>query len=376
VAGLGKAGRVVVQPDSTPSPVAESTVQFAIRDQRRLGAGLLCPDSSDGGASLPPTCNTGVGDLEERGGGSLWDGASLFDAGPDWLTGTSKHSPDAVMLGGRARELGLEFQDQGNEWIQDSKVLGYTGWACGPVYFGERDDSVIFRASSVAAGRALEVTRGLAFKATRVDLQLTSLFPTDRPDVGRLVADASDAAARELQGVATGSRRVWRTRRVDGYGHGDSAIIGSRASESFGRAYDKHRETLDKYRDSIGKFREQPGVYPLGSWRFETEYKGSQAQQVYQRLLKACDYRQSAVDHVKLWYTERGIPIPFEAADVPPVRTIKLRSDCDRMLDWLEEQVGPTVERLLRMGVPRYELYKRLRLLLDNPLVQEVRIGT
>jgi hypothetical protein len=46
------------------------------------------------------------------------------------------------------------------------------------------------------------------------------------------------------------------------------------------------------------------------------------------------------------------------------------------MLDWLEEQVGPTVERLLRMGVPRYELYKRLRLLLDNPLVQEVRIGT
>ncbi len=55
--------------------------------------------------------------MEERGGGSLWDGASLFDAGPDWLTGTSKHSPDAVTLGDRARELGLEFQDQGNEWI-------------------------------------------------------------------------------------------------------------------------------------------------------------------------------------------------------------------------------------------------------------------
>ncbi|HLK97926.1 MAG TPA: hypothetical protein VK364_09170, partial [Hymenobacter sp.] len=45
VVGLGKVGRVVIQPDSTPSPVASSMVRFA------PGAGLVCSGSSVGSAS-------------------------------------------------------------------------------------------------------------------------------------------------------------------------------------------------------------------------------------------------------------------------------------------------------------------------------------
>ncbi len=284
--------------------------------------------------------------------------AELYDAGSDWLTTTcSEHSP-TVELRERAYALMERYADEGNMWVKNSRVLGYTGDSCGPVYYGERYDGVIFRASSVASDQALEVTRELAVSTTRVDLQVTLCFPDDRSDIGLRVADASHTRAQEIS--STG-RLTWRTRRIDGYGAGDSAIVGARSSEAFGRCYDKHREGLEKYRERVGKFVERAGVYPLGSWRFEVEFKKSQANQIYQRLMDGESFHSVAVAHVVQWYSDHGIMLPCRPGDASPVRTVKHRPDVQRSLAWLATAVHPTIEKLIDMGY-RDEVYKVLGL--------------
>jgi DNA relaxase NicK len=311
--------------------------------------------------NLPPTCNTGVGRVDSdaiKVGKKALSGGALFDAGADWLTSTCKDLVHAVELRRRAHELLERYQAAGNEWIDDARALGYAGVACGPVFYGERGDGVMFRASSAAANEALEVTRELKVKATRLDVQATLLMPEDRPDLGLLVANASDAAAEE---IAASGRMKWQTRRIDGYGAGDSAIIGARSSEGFGRCYDKHREGLQKYRERVGKFKERRGVYPLGAWRFEVEYKGTQAAQMYERLIRAESVSEAAISHVQRWYSDHGIWLPLEVAHVEPVRTIQRRSDALQTLAWLRDAVQPSIEKLIDMGY-RDELFKVLGL--------------
>ncbi len=272
----------------------------------------------------------------------------LFAAGSDYVRLTCKDRAAAVELAERVAAVGRRFLDEGNYLDDKAYVLGYKGWACGPVFFGERPDGVMAQASAVGSDLLVTVVQGLPVRPTRVDLQLTLQYDTDRRDVGRQVADQHQAW--RMVNEASGRMVPRPPRLVDGYGAGDSCLIGARSSEAFGRTYDKHREACEKYRDRVNRFRERVGVYPLGTWRFEVEYKGSQAEQVYECLTASESYGNTAVSNVKQWYEDRGVLVPVVADAVPPVRTIKHRSDVERSLAWLRDQVHPTVVKLIEMG--------------------------
>ena len=272
----------------------------------------------------------------------------LFAAGSDYVRLTCKDADASAELADRMGALGRRFLDEGNYLDEKAYVLGYRGWSCGPVFFGERPDGVMVQGSSVGSDLVVTVAQGLPVHPTRVDLQVTLEYPDDRRDVGRLVADQHQAW--RLSEQASGWMVPRPPRLIDGYGAGDSCLIGARSSEGFGRAYDKHREACEKYRDRVNRFRERMGVYPLGTWRQEVEFKGSQAEQVYERLSGSESYSGVAVGMVKRWFEDRGVLVPVAADALSPVKTIKHKSDVERSLAWIRDQVHPTVVKLIDLG--------------------------
>lgn len=330
-------------------------------------------------ADSPPACNTGVGgqkvdsdaikvgkntsvsllgraafdELAAIGASdavySIEDGGpSLFGAGTDYLRLTSKLSESGENLAERVESLIVKYADMGNYRNDSAYVLGYRGISCGPVFVGLRPDSVMAQASSVASDELLMVSQGLGVHPTRVDLQVTVLYGEDTPGVGRRAADEHQAW-RELQ-VSSGRMVPRPPRLIDGYGAGDSCLVGARASEAFGRCYDKHRESLEKYRSVVNSYREKAGAYPVGAWRFEVEYKGSQAEQVYDRLVGCSNYGSESSALVCGWYGARGVSVPVPAEYAAPVRTVKNKTDVERSLMWLRDSVHPTIRKLVDLG--------------------------
>jgi hypothetical protein len=261
-----------------------------------------------------------------------------------------------------AYDLAASYLEQGNEWLA-FRFSGYEGFRCGPIAYGRRDDGAIIRASSVAAAPVFVATAGITgVHATRVDVQATLNYGDD------LVNWARGLAARSLAAREAGLKhRGWQIHVREGYGTGDTLEIGSRSSEAYGRVYDKHRESMASQKEQnrgVGV-----GSFPLGCWRYEVEYKGSQAENVWQHLRAAPDAAVAAGGLVRTWYGDRGIVLPLDVAAGPSLRSVRVTPDVERQLRWLGVSVLPTVQSLINRGFSR-QVYEVLGLSL--PMASEV----
>jgi hypothetical protein len=277
--------------------------------------------AADTASSLLPPCNTGVNYL-----------AKLFDVGIDWLTSTCSDGPTVDKLRliswGFAKEL-----EAGGETLQRQKWLGYTGFQAGSFFFGERDDGVCTRASGVAAEPLFHAIKALDLvRPSRLDLQATMVLPFDTNGYARCLAMAAKQAA-----VSRLGGRPAKVKLIESFGDGDTVYLGSPKSEVMARSYDKHKE-------SGGKF-------PVGCWRNEVQYKGSQAQQVYKQLLPAPSLGKMVLGHVARWFEDKGLPMALEnVEDVDAIRTVKHETDVETSLRWLRMTVRPSVQGLIARG--------------------------
>lgn len=287
------------------------------------------------GTGYPRPCNTGVKCQKVQV-------VDLVSAGPDWFTLTAISSAGVRQLyelyGDTAGELLLT-----GDLTKEARQLGYHGYVVGRhLFYGERGDGeAMLRASSHVAVDVLSRIRQLdelRFRATRVDLQITvSVDPAcvDRAFFRELADMSNNAASVFKKDRGT----PWHTQLRDTYGRGDTVEIGSRASEAYGRIYDKHKESI-----AMGE------LYTPGSIRFETEHKRSQAEQIMRRLAGAERPEQYVVGYLDGWYETHGIKLPVRVEQVEKLCSAPRRTDLQTQLRWLREQVAPTVQRLVAAG--------------------------
>jgi hypothetical protein len=271
---------------------------------------------------------------------------TIVSADLDWSTCTAGLDEVGQELLRRGVELISEFREKGDR-VKETGWQGYRGEQAGPIMVGRRPDGVVLRASGVGARAAFEKVRDLGVKYTRIDTQMTV-------DHGSVEGLPQRLKREALKGRHTREGVKYRVKHIDGCGDGDAVIIGERSSEAFGRSYDKYRETLQKYKESVALRRELAEGFPDGTWRYETEYKGSKAQRVAERLREA-EYDSSVVDRavvgdVRGWYADHGITIPVGDEMLDAVRQVKYVPDDERSLAWIRGAVQPTVNHLAARG--------------------------
>jgi hypothetical protein len=134
-------------------------------------------------------------------------------------------------------------------------------------------------------------------------------------------------------------RAPTRSLIVSGDG-GSTVYIGARASEQYGRVYDKGIESKAC----------KAGLW----WRWEVEFKGSQSWNRSQLLRSVDDPAVLIMSTVASWFRVRSqhsftstcVPLNFFVPAEP--------TGNDRRLKWLSHDVRPTVQRLVdAVGLPR-----------------------
>lgn len=114
--------------------------------------------------------------------------------------------------------------------------------------------------------------------------------------------------------------------------------MGSRASDQFGRLYDKDAEQ---------------GLARIASrWRYEVEFKADRAAKVLELLQDSRERGKMYLGIVRGYFEPRGVKLPPLADEqeikvevIAPPRTV------DTQLAWLRFQVAPIVGKLRRMGL-------------------------
>lgn len=121
---------------------------------------------------------------------------------------------------------------------------------------------------------------------------------------------------------------------------GTTLYVGSRASEEFGRVYDKGVEEKASY---------QAGH----KWRYEIELKGDKAKAGALSLMSMVgaygDPARAMVGTVYDWFDKRDVPPLFRRSSGPGLDlklTMSTPTDDKRLL-WLRKQVAPTVKELI-----------------------------
>jgi len=275
----------------------------------------------------------------------------IVDAGIDYLACTMhKDVQNPHEWAARAvLAMGL-LEDAGNV-VRFGTWNGYEGHFCGGAFYGERDDSYHIHIPGAWAGITWQGLHDERLHYSRLDLQVTWQYDDDDllRGEGFYVAACQHNETRSIK-----QRR--KVRRIEDHGCGVTVYVGSRKSAHMGRLYDKGRQTGEEAYER--------------SWRYEVELHNESAtttaRYIWQRLASVARVTSSTVWQ---YFRERGITPPWSKVDeesaLRPSTTPK--TDIERKLQWLREQVAPTV-RLLQLSVPAATILTSLGLYDTDPL--------
>lgn len=260
--------------------------------------------------------------------------AQEYTATADYLVASVPRNSsigDRVTVARRAVET-AEAQGEGFD-RKTARWYGYEGWQIGKVFFGEREDGFLLRATGPIADHVAFTLPCTDLSIARIDLAVTVWYQED----ATMVAKERHVAATVSRETRQAPGRL-KIRLQDGTGDGDTLYLGSRSSQVFGRVYDKWRASREEF------YRH--------SWRWELQIKDRTADKVY-RAIDGEEDRPAAIgSSVAAWFQARGVDCP--AADpggtVVSIRAPCERSDMNKRLDWLRRQVRPVIARLLKEG--------------------------
>lgn len=211
------------------------------------------------------------------------------EAGLDWLDVTLRRP---VTLREEA-DFAYKVSAAATEWSKGEKrepwgVLGYRGWRQGAFVYGERPTDDMARASGPGANALGVALASCRVHAARLDVACTVWFDEDRP--GYAEAFAANAAANREAGLIRANVHI---RHVKGFGHGDTAYIGSAKSDRLLRVYDKWRESGD----DAYKF----------AWRFELQLRNESADKALSDWRQAGASTEWCRDVLAGYLVERGL---------------------------------------------------------------------
>lgn len=281
-------------------------------------------------------------------------GERLVSFGCDWLTATFEHydfhSRAAVFLGDLR-----EWEQQCGSKLVPWRAMGYSGWHCGQVDYGERPDGHIVRLSGEVARLFWWRVFPMATRISRFDLQITV-------DIGRNPTKEVTRLYNNLYHQYKNKPHKPSIRLVCGTNVGATLYLGKRSSERFGRLYDKGAESGEESLQNC--------------IRAEIELKGRRAGQVAGQIF-ACDHvLKSTAALILRYFDDYGCSLRFvtnrlleqcpawileSAMDFMPLH--RSSRDLERSLRWALSAWPRTAEHLVRNG--------KRELLLDALLLRE-----
>jgi len=251
-----------------------------------------------------------------------------------WFTGV-----DAVTLIGLEHKSVPVFYNEYETLCRDVEVAakperpwgthGYRGKMRGPVRVGLKGDKAILSVTGPLSERLVRLAGTVACKFTRVDLQVTCKMDGPDPTLAERLFDAPNLR---------NSRECGKTyQSLIQSPDGCTLYFNKRTSATYGRTYDKSREF----------------AYPLGKiWRYEVEIKEELADRIGQVLVSAPDLDALAADYVASWYADRDVCVPIPLRSRPTFPNLAPSvSGVDQTLSWLKNQVKPSVNLLVEMGL-------------------------
>lgn len=252
----------------------------------------------------------------------------LQSIGCDYITCLAKKAAGWHPLKMHSYEL-LRTEEQKGNKLSGFGMSGFSGFKCGGVQVGQRDDEFLCRLSSDAAALNWTTVYEVSDNVSRIDLQATVRVidgPTKRIERERKLAEANAASVN--------TKRV--VRWVQDNQGGFTCYLGVRGSNCFGRVYDKFAQSsLDHYRECV---------------RYEVQYHDKLARFVA-RTVFTCDSPIPRVaSYISQFFSGRGVNISLPYEDGARYSCSRPRSDNDKTLEWLASSVRPSVIRLIDAG--------------------------
>jgi hypothetical protein len=257
----------------------------------------------------------------------------LFESRVDYITATSlyhKCSDNSEMEHAAllAESLLCEERDRGND-VRKFRFMNFDGVTSGQASVGISPEGYLFRLSGECAGRNWNRVYDVSTNVSRLDLAATIRLT----DQWRDMSYVHHGEALRYQDVHAPHLKVTR---IDGGKFGNSLMIGSRASDAYGRIYDKFAESRqDHY---------------LDCWRYEVEFKRSRALSKAAQL-SAHDGQPDTAAEIALEWFSRVIerPIQVSIARAMPGR-FQAPSDDQRRIQWMTNCCRGSVQKLLANG--------------------------
>lgn len=263
----------------------------------------------------------------------------LLESRIDWLTATVKPGKKLGVLASRADAI-MSIREKEGYKRRPFRSPFYAGESIDGCTWGVREQDAMLRLSGELAGRFAPTAITFADNVSRIDVQITARDEDICRDWARRLDDHM-ATTPLVQGKQIETRLY--TRRPEGI----TAYIGSPRSERLLRCYDKYAESEHEY--------------PIGSWRWEVEYKHARADVVARRLQSFAFSPQSVLDQVAKAFGAYAFDLPLHFVPTGwKDKRIKHTTDDERRLAWLRTSIGPMIERM-RESTPTGILLQALR---------------
>lgn len=254
-------------------------------------------------------------------------GYERVSIGIDWLTVCALDQVSAGRLTVLAERF-IRAEHQRGNLQRPWGMAGFSGWVCGEVQAGIRDQEAIVRLSGGLAHESWARVIDVAPNVTRIDLEVTFRCK-DGPR--KFIRNAHRSAQRYSKRLKRGPTVTLIT---DNRG-GDTLYLGARTSHCYGRLYNKGVESgLPEYKDCA---------------RAECEYKGAAAIACAKALFRSTKTAARISGSLSGFFASRGVTLPIVDSRII-YRLPRTRSDLDRRLKWMRESVKHSVELLIAAG--------------------------
>jgi hypothetical protein len=213
-------------------------------------------------------------------------------------------------------------------------MLGFDGWESGGCFVGSNETMHYAQFAGKYANDAYTYVEHPKVHVSRIDLQLTVKYNIELIKEGRYQYAQSIYFNKSLPEYR--QRKIHLYAGSDG---GDTIYVGSPSSDLRGRIYNKAKQSNEQAYER--------------SWRYEVVYRNEYALRMFRRIIAQVDEAPAIIlSKVLEWYYERGIVVldVGTSGSYPIAPPVAPKSDVERKLRWIRNQVIPTIRKLAELG--------------------------